>query len=137
MAHKVYIYSDTFATLTSILQKGLQQNLHFFIYDEADQIQNRIWTFSQPAFIPNVKFGDDLLKTTQVPVVISTEIRPPLENYKPVIYGQISGFVDVSEAIIIVEAKNNLDGILQNLKISSGDCEIYMKTQNSWGKILI
>jgi DNA polymerase IIIc chi subunit len=137
MKHKVYISPETFTTLTSILQKGLQQGLNFYIYDEADQIQNRLWTFSQSAFMPNVKSNDDLLKTTQVPIVISTQAQQPLEHYKPVIYQSISGFVDVKEAIIIVEAKHDLDKILNTLQIAAEACEIYIKNQNSWGKVLV
>ena len=102
MKHKVYIYTDIFSTLTSILQKGLQQGFKFYIYDETDQIQNRIWTFSQSAFIPNVKSDDEILKTTQVPVVISTQIQPALANYKTIIYKNLSQFVEIDESIIIV-----------------------------------
>jgi hypothetical protein len=36
-----------------------------------------------------------------------------------------------------VEAKHDLDKILNTLQISQNDCEIYIKNQNSWGKVLV
>jgi hypothetical protein len=137
MKYKVYIYNDTFATLTSILQKGLQQGLNFYIYDEQDAIQNRIWTFSQPAFIPNVKADDDILKTTKVPVVISTIIQPPIENYKVILYRSLSSAINIDEGIIIVEAKNDLQKMIETMQIKPEDCEVYVKNQNSWGRVLV
>ena len=85
--NKIYISQEPFPALTAILQKGILQGANFFVYDSQNLLQNRVWTFSSQAFIPNVKSDDKLLKKHTVPVVISTNIsEPPLEGYTRIFY---------------------------------------------------
>lgn len=85
--NKIYISQESFPALTAILQKGISQGTNFFVYDSQNLLQNRVWTFSSQAFIPNVKSDDKLLKQHKVPVVISTDIsEPPLEGYTRIFY---------------------------------------------------
>ena len=85
--NKVYISQEPFAALTAILQKGIAQGVNFFVYDSQNLLQNRVWTFSSQAFIPNVKSDDNILKKHKVPVVISTDTSElPLEGYTCIFY---------------------------------------------------
>jgi hypothetical protein len=85
--NKVYISQEPFPALTAILQKGIAQGVNFFVYDSQNLLQNRVWTFSSQAFIPNVKSDDNILKKHKVPVVISTDTSElPLEGYTCIFY---------------------------------------------------
>ena len=85
--NKIYISQEPFPALIAVFQKGISQGTHFFVYDSQNLLQNRVWTFSSQAFIPNVKSDDKLLKKHKVSVVISTDIsEPPLEGYTRIFY---------------------------------------------------
>ena len=116
--NKIYISQESFPALTAILQKGISQGTHFFVYDSQNLLQNRVWTFSSQAFIPNVKSDDKLLKKHKVPVVISTDIsEPSLEGYTRIFY------------------ETPFEHLLENVEESSKKTENFIAFVTSQGKI--
>lgn len=138
MSYKFYIYTDTFSVLVSLLQKGLTHDARFLIYDEADSIQNRLWTFTSISFIPNVKLGDPLTKQHQVPFIISTNINSEVPaGYKPIIYQNVTQKPPVSGAIIILHSKDEIPKVMDICLAKHDECEVYIKNQNSWSTVLL
>lgn len=138
MSYKFYIHNDVFSVLVSLLQKGLTHNSRFFIYDEMDSIQNRLWTFSSTAFIPNIKSNDTLAKQYQVPFIISIETSATVpDNYKPIIYQNITQKPPIDSGIIILQSRDEITKITEIFQIKTNQCEVYIKNQNIWSSVLL
>ena len=128
--NKIYISQESFPALTAILQKGITQGANFFVYDSQNLLQNRVWTFSSQAFIPNVKSDDKLLKKHKVPVVISTDIsEPSLEGYTRIFYetpfenvGKFQGFIAFATS--------------QGTIKPNSTTQVFQKIGNKWEEVL-
>jgi hypothetical protein len=136
--NKIYISQESFPALTAILQKGISQGTHFFVYDSQNLLQNRVWTFSSQAFIPNVKSDDKLLKKHKVPVVISTDIsEPSLEGYTRIFYE--TPFQDFVENV--EESSKNLVNFIafvtsQGIIKPNSTTQVFQKIGNKWEEVL-
>lgn len=128
MKSKIYITNDTFSALTAFLQKGISQNIKFFIIDEGNLIQNRLWTFSSTAFLPNVLNEDPLLKKTQVPVIVSTKNTQPPEEYTSVFFETKPN--NIENTIFFTQNESN------GQNFSGQNVDIFTKINNKWERVL-
>ena len=137
MKTKIYITTETFPALTAFLQKGLEQKMRFFIYDENDLIKNRLWTFSSAVFLPNVINNDAILQKHQVPVVISTDADAVmLDNYSRIIYECSSACEGIhSGGAIFSQNKEDAINTMAMNSLQSTDCNIFIKNENKWNKV--
>ena len=129
LMNKIYISQEPFPALTAILQKGISQGTNFFVYDSQNILQNRVWTFSSQAFIPNVKSDDKLLKKHKVPVVISTDINElPIEGYTCVFYE--TPFENVANLENFIAFVTSQGGIKP-----SSTTQVFQKIGNKWEEV--
>ena len=136
--NKIYISQESFPALIAVFQKGISQGTHFFVYDSQNLLQNRVWTFSSQAFIPNVKSDDKLLKKHKVSVVISTDIsEPPLEGYTRIFYE--TSFEHLLENV--EESSKNLVNFIafatsQGTIKPNSTTQVFQKIGNKWEEVL-
>lgn len=138
MKPRVYISNDTFSALVAFLQKGIDANLKFFIYDTQNLIQNRLWTFSSTAFLPNVKSGDAILQNHQVPIVIATnEGDKSLKDYETIFYEcSVNSYKDLQNiSAIFMKSKEEVKKALIVCNAEEQHCDIYYKGEKKWEKI--
>lgn len=128
---RVYISQDTFSALVSFIQKGLEQNMYFFIYDCQNLIQDRLWTFSSTAFVPNVKEGDALIKKHRVPIIITTESASSVPNeYLPIAF-EPTQQLTTNLCTLFVKSKDEAKNrILQKKE----EYEAFIKIDGKWQK---
>lgn len=126
MQSRVYIAEDTFMTLVSFLQKGLEKELCFLIIDAQDLIKERLWTFSSSAFIPNVKSGDSLIKKHRVPVIISHSNDCEYEGYSTIIFEPSTPFDNL--CTVFVKTKEEACRTITNKK----EYTAFIKVNGKW-----
>ena len=138
MKTRIYITTETFPALVSFLQKGIEQKMKFFIYDEQDLIKSRFWTFSSTVFLPNVTAEDQILQKHHVPIVICTNPNTlPLSDYYCVIYESknIIPSLNISKAVFFTQEKSSARNIIQKIGVKNDDCEIFIKSESKWNKL--
>ena len=138
MKTRIYITTETFPALVSFLQKGIEQKMKFFIYDEQDLIKSRLWTFSSTVFLPNVTSEDQILQKHQVPIVICTNPSTlALSDYHCVIYesNNIIPSLNLSKAVFFTQEKSSAKEIIQKISVKNEDCEIFIKNESKWNKL--
>lgn len=129
MNPRIYITPDPFPALAAFLQKGVSQDMKFFIYDTLNLIQNRLWTFSSTTFLPNVTAADPITKIHNVPIIISTTNQDPPPNYICIMFEfqHVPNF----NGIAFVKQKNEALA----LQTFTNTSEMFEKTPSGWQKI--
>ncbi len=122
---RVYITNETFPALTGFLQKGIERQMKFFIFDVNNLIQNRLWTFSSTVFLPNVKDNDPLVKHSPS-VIIANDVQSQVVDGYHVILFETSKITDNFTAF--VKTKSDAKNILENVT----SWETFMKTNDKW-----
>jgi hypothetical protein len=138
MKTRIYITTETFPALVSFLQKGIEQKMKFFIYDEQDSIKSRLWTFSSTAFLPNVSSEDSILQKHHVPVVVCTNLNTlPLDEYSCIMYESvnITTSLNLSKTVFFIQEKSSAREVIQKIGIKNDDCEIFIKNESKWNKL--
>jgi hypothetical protein len=138
MKTRIYITTETFPALVSFLQKGIEQRMKFFIYDEQNLIKSRLWTFSSTVFLPNVTSEDSILQKHHVPIVICTNPNIlPLADYCYVVYESTNAIqtFNTSNAVFFTQEKSSAREVMQKIGIKNDDCEIFIKNESKWNKL--
>ncbi|MDA0617300.1 MAG: hypothetical protein O3A66_01095 [Proteobacteria bacterium] len=130
--NRVYISEDTFSAFVSFIQKGLEQNMYFFVYDCQNLIQERLWTFSSTAFVPNVKEGDILIKKHKVPVIITTDVASIVpDEYLPIAFEPLTPPINL--CTVFMKSKEDA----QSMILKKEKYESFMKADGKWQKIIL